>query len=310
MEIRKENFFSSYAVAARKRLDSENNSLDTIRRGFVSRMEGRTVPKIVAALVGILVWAAAYANGYLYTKEHLLLSRMFDTEIETIILQVAICLMLVLFLCMLLDDISSLLYFGRIAKGKQTLAALKRRIDNSKNDIAQNDKMFLEAEKNGWNFPLKIAPSIPKEAGEVGMSVSNVRKLKTGFFRKAKNILFFAATVIVSGAFCIAMADHAQDLYLRWGNGEYSEAVTIVSYVVMGLVCVGEIILAKLVWSATDCTVTPVTLLILLAAPVAFVLLTAVAQFVIIGVVAIVSLAIAIAGVVFGVMCLSAFSGG
>ena len=116
--------------------------------------------------------------------------------------------------------------------------------------------------------------------------------------------------MIVSGAFCIAMADHAQDLYLRWGNGEYSEAVTIVSYVVMGLVCVGEIILAKLVWSATDCTVTPVTLLILLAAPVAFVLLTAVAQFVIIGVVAIVSLAIAIAGVVFGVMCLSAFSGG
>ena len=310
MEIKKQVFLAEYDNAARQQFSQTEKRLSGIQDSFRHLMHGKTMGGIIVSLIATLVWAGAFVYGILYAVENLLLDKLFSLEIETLVMNVAAAVILLLLLFMLVDTIIAWVYYGQIAAGKQRISRLQQRVADGKNSIKNRTEMFVQARNNGWNYPLVTAKSIPQEADEIASAVSNVRSLRAGFINTMKNILFFAATVIVSSAFCIALAAHAQDIFLRWGGEDYKEAMKIVCYVVMGLVCVGEIILAKLVWSGTDCEVKPLTLLILLVPPVAFVLLTAAAPYVVMGVAAIIGLAISIAGLVFGVMCLSAFCGG
>lgn len=310
MEIKKEISLGAYATSARKQFSDAKNSLNNVQHGFYSRMNGRTMTGIIFSLIATLLWAGAYVYGIMYAVENLLLEKLFSADVEMWIMNIAAALILTLLLFVFTDNVISWVYYGQISTSRQKILRLQQRITDGENTIDKNAQAFAAAQKDGWNFPLKAGASIPKEAADISLAAQNVRALKNGFINTMKNILFFAATVIVSAAFCVAMAEHAQDLFFRWGGEDYDEAVKIVCYVVLGIVCIGEIILAKLVWSATDCEVTPLTLLILLVPPVAFVLLTAVAKFVIMGVVAIVGLAITLLGLAFGVACLCGFCGG
>lgn len=311
MESQKGIFTLNYVGDARAQLNKTKSMLSNVQSGFNSRMEGRTVTGIVISLIATLLWAGAYVYGITYTVKNLLSEKLFSADIEILIINVAAALILTLLLFVLADDVISWVYYGQIAKNRQKISRLQKRVDTAQDTLIKQVEVVSAAQKNGWNLPLTAGSSIPKEAADITSAASKVRSLKNGFINTVKNILFFAASVIVSGAFCIATADHAQELFLRFCKDEgMAEHVKIVCYVVMGIVCIGEILLAKVVWSGTDCAVKPLTLLILLVPPVAFVLLTATAYFVIIGVAAIVGLAISLGSLALGVMCLSAFCGG
>lgn len=95
--------------------------------------------------------------------------------------------------------------------------------------------------------------------------------------------------------------------------GEYISYDTNPILFVIGLLItvVGEIILAKMVWSKTDCSVTNTTLFIAAVGPVMFLALVVVATLLVMLVVLAVSILIAIAGVILAGACVcGAISGG
>ncbi len=289
-----------YSGSANRRFNEMEKRLTEIEGGFQSRMNGKTNGKLIGSLVGTILWFALFV----------ILSLIFRAEVNPLVLVITVIVLLALIAFMLIDNITSFSYYGNIASYQSAVTKLKDRVAAGKSAIKSNNAAFMASRKNGWNHQLNPASSIPDEAISIESTMANMESLKKGFINTAKNVMFFAAAVMITVAGCTALFPLGEDIICGISSQNFDDGtLLIMNIVAMVIVGVGEIILAKLVWSKTNCTVNNITLFILLAAPLAYLALVALVTGLVVLVIAIVKIAVYIIGIVivgaivFGCLC-------
>lgn len=142
--------------------------------------------------------------------------------------------------------------------------------------------------------------------------MTSMESLKTGFLNGAKNVFYYAAVVMITIAGCVALFPTGGEIMTGISGESLSgDTITTLNVIALIIVGVGEVILAKLVWSKTDCVVTNTTLFIMALGPVAFLALIAVATLLVMLVIGLVSIVLAILGVVaVGAIAIGCLCGG
>ncbi len=291
-----------YSDSATKQFGELHNRLGKIESSFSSRMNGRSTAGLVASLIGTIAWLVIFLGCAYFVKG----------KVDNILMMIGFGVVMGLMLFMMIDNIINFVYYGKIASHKRAITALKKRVDDGKYAISQNYNSFLKSKENGWNYRLNVAPSIPDQAMSIETTMSNMASLSSGFLNGAKNVFFYAAAVAVTIVGCLSLFETGGNIMCALSGEDLSETTMLVlSIIALVIVGIAEIILAKLVWSKTDCEVTNLTLLILALGPVAYLALISVGALLVMLVIGLISVIIAIAGVVFAIFCaIGIFCGG
>ena len=291
-----------YANAANQKFSETENRLSQIAGSFETRMNGKSKSRIIGSMFGTICWTVAmyvffeYIGGYV------------DSTLRLVCLGIALALLGTL----LIDEIISFFYYGRISSYRDNINQLKNRVSVGRSSIKSNQDAFMKSRSNGWRQPLSVGTSIPEAATSIEGTVNGMESLKGGFINGLKNFLFFTFAIAITAIGSWALFGIAGGL-MTGISGKSIDYGTINILCIIGLLItvVGEIILAKMVWSKTDCSVTNTTLFIAAVGPVMFLALVAIATLLVMLVVLAISIVIAIAGValVIAVLCAS-ISGG
>ena len=302
MDFNDSIMLDTYSNNANKQFGDMQSRLSEIENSFQTRMNGKTTEGLVGSLIGTIAWLAAFIACAIFARD------MVDSTM--VLISMAIAGGLILF--MLIDNIMDFSYYGKIASYKNSISQLQNRVSIGKNSIKSNHDAFMASRSKGWNYLLNAAPSIPEEATSVETTMTSMESLKKGFICRAKNFFFYATVIAITLVGCVALFPTGSSIITGiTGESFSSDALMIFNVIALIVTGIGEVILAKLVWSKTDCNVTNTTLFIAVLGPVAFLALIAAATFVIILVVAVVSVILAILALVVGLACVAgSISGG
>ena len=298
-----------YAESANKELGDMRNRLSEIKSSFGTRMDGQTAGGTFGSLLGSILWLAAYLFGAYEAKTRLY---MFNTgyyygsrTVENICLYAAVGVMALLLLFMIIDALMRFSYYGRLSSHRGSVTQLMNRVDKGISSIGSHQEIFKRSKLKGWDYNLKIASSIPEEALCIEETMKHVSSLKRGFANGAKNFFFFTAAVVVTVAECIALFPTGNGIIMGI-SGESFSSGTLLTFSIIGTVIavIGEIILAKLAWSGSDCSVTNVTLFILLLGPVIFLAITALVTSIVMLVILIIPIVIYVLAIIFVLACI------
>lgn len=291
-----------YADTANQKFGDTENRLSQISGSFEIRMNGKSKAGIIGSMFATICWAVAACAFFGYIRGYV------DSTLNLVCLGIALALLGTL----LIDEIINFSYYGKISFYRDNINRLKKRVSIGRSSIKFNQDTFMKSRSNGWRHPLSVAASIPKEAASIESTIYGMESLKGGFINGLKNSLFFtfaiAITVVGSWTLFGTAGKIMTDI-----SGESIDGNIIMALCVIGLLItvVGEIILAKMVWSKTDCSVTNTTLFIAAVGPVIFLALITIATFLVMLVILVVSILIAIACVAIAGACVcGAISGG
>lgn len=292
----------AYSNNANKQFGDMQSRLTEIENSFQTRMNGKTTGGLVGSLIGTIAWLAAFVACAFFVK---------DTVNSTLLL-IALAIVGGLILFMIIDNIMDFSYYGKIASYKNSISQLQNRVTIGKNSIKSNHDAFMASRAKGWNYLLNAAPSIPAEATSVEATMASMESLKKGFISGAKNFFYYAAVIAITVVGCVALFPTGSSI-ITGITGESFDSDTLMTFNVIALLItgVGEVILAKLVWSKTDCNVTNTTLFIAALGPVAFLALIAAVALIVMLVAWLAGVVLAIAAVVaVGGTIFAATSGG
>lgn len=288
---------NEYSNNANVQFDEMQNRLSDVEGSFQNRMNGKTKGRIICSIIGNFLWLALFIVGAILVNE----------IVSEILLTITMAIVFCLILFMIIDNIINLSYYGKINTYINLVAKLKSRVDIGKNAIKSNHDAFWESKTKGWNYYLKAGASIPEETILIESTMSNMESLKSGFVNGAKNIFYYATTIVITITGCVALFPVGKDIMTGIGPESLSDDLTlvlnIVALVIIGIV---EVILSKLVWSKTNCTVTNTTLFIMAFGPVAFLALILLATLIVLLVVGLVTIIGYIIGVI--VVCAILFA--
>lgn len=292
----------AYSESANKQFDDVANRLSNIENSFQSRMNGKTTGGIIGSIIGTIAWLAAYIVCAIVAKP----------VVNGALLTITMVVALGLIVFMLIDSIVNYSYYGKISNYKNSISQLQNRVSVGKSSIKSNYDAFMGAKAKGWNFVLNNASSIPDEATSIEATMTNMESLKSGFLNGAKNVFYYASVVMITIAGCMALFPTGGEIMTNIsGEDISSDTIMVLNVIAMILVCIGVVILAKLIWSKTNCTVTNVTLFITLLGPVAFLTLIAIATLLVLLVAGLVSILLTILAVVVAGACIcGSISGG
>ena len=290
-----------YVDAANEEFSESENRLSEIEGSFQTRMNGKTTGSLSGSIVGTACWLVAfcvlawYGSGYV------------DSTLCLVCLAIGVALTVSLFI----DEIIGFSYYGKIASYKNNITQLKNRVSVGRSSIQSNQDVFMESRNNGWFYPLSVGSSIPEEAASVESIINGMESLKGGFISGLKNFLFYTFVIAVTGVGSWALFGIVTDMVDSM-VGAYIDYETLNTLCVIGLVIVevGVVILAKMLWGRTGCTVTNTTLWIAPLGPVIFVAFAAAVTVVVIAVVWLVSLVIALIGIAVGIAIAAAVISG
>ena len=291
-----------YADSAKKEFDASESRLSKIEGSFQTRMDGKTTSGLIGAMIGTLCWLVVFCIFFWLIKGYV------DSAIYLICFVVSLALIVSLFI----DEFIGLSYYGKISSYKKDITQLKKRVSIGKTNIKSNQEIFMESRSDGWHHPLSVGTSIPEEATSIESTINGMESLKGGFINGLKNFLFFTFAIAITAVGSWALFGIAGEIM----TGIYPDPIdssTVNTLCTIGLLItvVGEIILAKLVWSKTDCSVTNITLFIVAAGPLIFLVLIAVATLIVMLVMMAIAVIIAIAGIAIAGACIcGAISGG
>lgn len=277
-----------YSKEAETQFNRMQSRLSDIGNSFQTKMNGKTSGAMAGSLVGTILWIAAFIVGIILIRN----------TVNSVVLVVASLIVLALMAVMIIDAIMDFSYYGKILSYSNSVSQLQNRVTMGKNMIMSNHEAFMGSKRSGWNYLLNAAPSIPEAATSVVSTVEGLESLKKGFLENAKTALYYVASVAVTIVGGLALFPATTSIINGISRSLSYGTIEVISYIALIIVCVGEVILAKLMWSKTDCTVTNTTLFALLAGPIGFVVLVAVAALVVVLVVATVSILLAILAVV------------
>lgn len=289
-----------YADQARKEFDTVDKRLSLTGVSFSDRMDGRSGASLVFSAIGTLLWLAAFTAGYFFVRD----------SINSTMLLVACCIVAGLILFMFIDNILDFSYYGRIAAGRAAISQLRSRISHGRDAIASNHQRFLGAEAQGWNLPLAAAPSIPDKARSIETTTASLLAVKRGFLNIVKNVFFFLSVAAVAIVGCIALFPVGESIMEGISGDQIpDDTVRVLNIIASVIALIGALILAKLMWGLTDCSVNGVTLFVTLAGPLVYLALIALGTLIVHLVILAISVILAILGVVvalavlFGCLC-------
>ena len=291
-----------YADTANQKFSETENRLSQIAGSFETRMNGKSKAGIIGSMFGTICWAVAvcvffgYIGGYVDSTPHL----------------VCLGIALALLGTLLIDEIISLSYYGKISSYRDNINQLKNRVSVGRSSIKSNQDAFMKSRSNGWRHPLSVGTSIPEEATSIEGTINGMESLKGGFINGLKNVLFFTFAIAITAIGSWPLFGTAGEI-MTGISGESIDYDTINTLCIIGLLItvVGEIILAKMVWSKTDCSVTNATIFIAAVGPLLFLALVAVATLIVMLVMWAIAIVVFIAGVAIAGACVcGAISGG
>lgn len=279
-----------YADSANQKFKESESRLSKIESNFQTRMNGKTTGGLVGSMLGTTCWLAAFGVSFWYLRGYI------DRTLSLICLGIGIVLIISLFI----DEIMSFSYYGKISSFKNNITQLKNRVSIGRNSIKSNQDAFMKSWTNGWNYPISVGSSIPEEATSIESIINGMESLKGGIINGLKNFLFFTFVIVITGVGSWALFGTADEIVSSIiGDPLDNETMKMLCFIGLLIVEVGEIILAKMLWSYTDCTVTNTTLWIVPLGPVLFLLLAVVVSLIVMLVILVASIVIAI-----GAICL------
>ena len=289
---------NEYADSAVRIFDESENRLSQIEGSFATRLNGKTRGGIILSMIGTVIWCAVFTVFF---------SR-FGKNVGGTALLIARIAYFALTAVLLADAVVNYSYCGKISVYKDAVSQLKTRVSIGRSSIKANQDAFMESRANGWHYALQPGSSIPDEAAAVEGILNGMQSLKGGLLHDLKNILFFVTTIAVTGVGSWMLFGVAADIV----DALMGETVSETWYLVgMFIAVVANLILARKVWSSTNCAVTNVTLLAIPAGPVFFLALVALVTLIIMLVIFVVELLIIIFAVCAGgAIVFGASSGG
>ncbi len=261
--------FRKYADDANREMENFEGELSQTINDFENRMNGKSKAKIKGSIFATIVWIAAVVLGYAYVRNYL------NDTIRLVCLGIALWL----FVTMLFDEICNLRYYGKISSSRDYIIRLKNRVNKERNSISLNQDAFLKSGSAGWNYPLSVKKSVSEEISSIESNVSGMNPLEFGFIKGIKEFLFFVFTIDITAVGSYTVFETVGKIM-----GERIEEHAGYNVInVLGIICfvitfIAEIILAKAVWSKTNCFVTNATLLIVPAGPAIFLALLCIAS--------------------------------
>lgn len=287
---------NSFSDAANKQFSDVQDRLSKLSSSFQTRMEGKTTAGLVGSIIGTAAWLVAAIVFF----------SMIGARVDGTLLLICIVTVIGLVGSLLIDEIMSFSYYGKIASYGNAVNQLQNRVSIGKNSIRANHDAFMKTQTTGWNYPLQAAASIPEEATSIEGTLNTMESLKTGFIHGAKNVFYYAAAVMVAIVGCIALFEVGESIM-----GVSDDTAMVLSVIATIIVTIGEIILAKLLWGHTDCTVTNLTLFILAVGPLAYLALIGIGTLIVYLVVGVFQIFLAIMGVALvGAVVFGSISGG
>lgn len=302
MDYNDEVFINSYGDEAYSQLSLIQSRLTEVENSFYSRINGKTTSSIVGSLIISIVWLVVYEGSAILVKDRV--------DMRLLIVAIVITILLILF--MLIDGIMEHSYYGKISSYNDEIAQLQNRISIGINSIETNYNMLMNTKEDGWNFSLYASKSIIEEEINIETVMTQMESLKKGFVSNAKTFFYYASAVAIAFVGSVALFPEGSSIINELTSGKASgDAVMIINVIAMLIAVIGEVIIARLVWSKTDCDVNNTTLLITMAGPIAYIALIVVGALIVMLVMFVVGIIIAIIGVVIaGVILFSSISGG
>lgn len=281
-----------YVDSANQKFNESESRLSEIEGSFQTRMNGKTTGGLIGSMFGTACWLVAFCVFFWYIRGYV------DEMLSLVCLGIAVVLIISLFI----DEIIGLSYYGKISSYKNNITQLNNRVSVGRSSIQSNQDAFMKARDNGWHYPLSVGTSIPEEAATIENTINGMESLKGGFINGLKNFLFYTFVVAVTGVGSWALVGTVEEIITSI-TGESISSDALMTLCVIGLVVVevGVVILAKMLWSHTDCTVTNTTLLITPLGPVLFVILAAVATLLLMLVLWLISLVMALISVAIAI---------
>lgn len=279
----------NYVDSANQKFNESEHTLSEIEGSFQTRMNGKTTTGLVAAMFGTACWLVAFCAFFWYIRGYV------DSTLSIVCLGIGLALVASL----LIDEIIGFSYYGKISSYKNNITQLKNRVNVGRSSIKTNQDIFMKSGDAGWNHQLSVGTSIPDEAASIESIINGMESLKGGVISGLKNILFFAFVIVVTGVGSWTLFGTAGEI-ISSITGESLESDTLMTLCLIGMVIagIGEVILAKLAWGHTDCSVTNITLWIAPLGPVLFLVLVTAVTLVIMLVIFIISAVIAILGLI------------
>ena len=260
MACNEENSLQNYVDFAIQQFDECEKRLSQIEENFQIRMNGKTIGGLIRALFGTICWFLIFCIFFWSIREY----------INSNINLVGFSLSTLLVVFMFSDEVVSLLYYRKIITYKKNIVQLRNRINVGRSSIKSNQDMLLKSKLNNWNYSISVSPSIPEEASSIESKINDIASLKGGFINGIKNFLFFTFTIAVVVVGSWTLFETAE--IMTGIVGEPISNGTMLAICIIGevIAVIIEIILAKIVWGKTDCSVTNTTLFISVVGPIMF----------------------------------------
>lgn len=255
-----------YVDSANKQFIENESRLSEIEGSFETRMNGKTMGAMVGAMIGTVVWLAIFVVFFYFVHG----------QVHNTLFLVSLIASLALISALLIDEIISFSYYRKILSYKNDISELKNCISVGKSSIRLNLETFIKSRANGWQHPLSVGTSISEEATSIENTMNNIESLKGGFINGLKNFLFYTVVIAITVVGSLRLFGIAGEIMISFSD-KFIDTYTLVALSIVGLIIagIGEILLAKLVWSKTNCAVTNTTLIIIALGPIAFLLVIA-----------------------------------
>lgn len=292
----------TYLDKANEQFDAMQSRLSNIESNFRTRMNGKTTSDLIGAFIGTLCWFTAFIVCAFIVKD----------MVNDIFLAITLIAIIGLMAFMLIDDAMNFFYYRKNSGYESSIFNLQNRVSIGKDSIKPNHETFVESKKNGWNYSLRAGKSIPEESASIEITMSNMKSLKTGFINGVKNVLYYAVAIMITVTGSVPLFPIGKYIMSSISDESITDEVAmILNIIALVLVGIGEIILAKLVWSKTNCAVTNITLFITLLGPIAYLALITIATLLVALVVVVFTVGLYILGIIaVGAIVVGSFCGG
>lgn len=247
-----------YSDNADKQFGVMQSRLIEIENSFQDRMNGKSIRGIIGSLCVTVIWLIVFIGWALFARS---LS-------DSAFLVIAMIAVVGLILSMATDNIMDYVYCKKILSYKKVITQLRNRVEKGKKSIKSNHDVLEASRGRGWDAALNASPSIPLEAESVLSTMMGIESLKKGLIHEIKNILYFATVVAVTVAGGVSFIPTTSRIVVEITGRDFQDQTLMVfNIIAIFAACAGEILLARLVWSKTDCEVTNKTLLIVASTP-------------------------------------------
>ena len=289
----------SYGNKAKDEFNSLKATLDDVLDSFETRMDGRTTGSLVGAIIVNVLWLALFGTALFFAWDYL--------DLPFILVSVGIGILLIL--VMIIDNVLNISYYGKISNYVSRTEVLYEGVNYCSEQIDSLATEFENAASQGWNYALEPGDSVYDKTENYRNSVEGISTFSGNFLNGLKNVLYFLACAGITFAGCYAVYPFLYSFIYGIESSikpEYIQIGAMIAYVIAAII---HIVLARLVWSKTDCSVNNVTLLMLLTGVPIFLALIAVVTLVVLLIIALIYIAIGIAVVAVGILILSATCG-